>query len=711
MAEAFRQQGISLSVFSTYPPGLSNTPWPSTLLKLFASANQGHTHGTTKEEEQQQQQQQQQQQGSKLLREECSVGMMPGHFVLLSRQWGAVVKQLQRQRNKRKADQAFPGVPLAGLHGKHAAALAAPQPLPAPKIEPGVGQQAPPTQTSAAPRVGVAAPVEMKTNGGNHLNLVQSRTALVDLTSPTEELVSAAPMTVDLTEEESPQIPPALPQKLLAPCVNGITARPEPQLGSNAAAHCQPSQPRPSAQAQQQRPPPVLASYPCQGLTPQQQHAALHQLQARQLSPCPLHASPANLNPNQQQLLLQKQQQAQQAQRQQQQQQPTSASPSPQAGGPNGPHQPQAQQALGYQQTRASLPPPQQQQQQQQQQLWHGAQAPAAQGQVRQQAETVGQPNRPKSASPPQGLPPNAQAQQQLQNLQQQLRLQRQLPHQQAHGQGGHPHAGWAQPSQAHSLQQIQAMQAQLTGQMQGQGSGQDQGQVAAALPQHGFSQPPGQAQHAYGMPQLSLSQGQVRQGQAPAALPLTRPGQIPAFSPAKGQPPARPGPAMVSPTASSSGSAAPPPAQSGGTPVVVWEGSIEATGQVMKKAESQHLMHCRLLAKPTTWPPHLEQGWGKVLTVTKNIFTTDLTKLLGPDAFTHAPRLLMQLIDCSEKGKSFIQDLSVQKAMGVIQVPTAGKFLGILVTTPPTAPQHKILALVLNLPHQQGQRPAQAQR
>lgn len=38
--------------------------------------------------------------------------------------------------------------------------------------------------------------------------------------------------------------------------------------------------------------------------------------------------------------------------------------------------------------------------------------------------------------------------------------------------------------------------------------------------------------------------------------------------------------------------------------------------------------------------------------TVTKNIFTTDLTKLLGPDAFTHAPRLLMQLIDCSEKGK-----------------------------------------------------------
>lgn len=38
--------------------------------------------------------------------------------------------------------------------------------------------------------------------------------------------------------------------------------------------------------------------------------------------------------------------------------------------------------------------------------------------------------------------------------------------------------------------------------------------------------------------------------------------------------------------------------------------------------------------------------------TVTKNVFTIDLTKLLGPDAFTHAPRLLMQLIHCSEKGK-----------------------------------------------------------
>ena len=73
------------------------------------SSVQEHTH-TAKAEEQQQQQQQQR--GK--LREECSVGMKPGHFVMLSRQWGPVVKLLQGQRNKRKADQAFQDVPLTG---------------------------------------------------------------------------------------------------------------------------------------------------------------------------------------------------------------------------------------------------------------------------------------------------------------------------------------------------------------------------------------------------------------------------------------------------------------------------------------------------------------------------------------------------------------------------------------------------------------------
>ena len=38
--------------------------------------------------------------------------------------------------------------------------------------------------------------------------------------------------------------------------------------------------------------------------------------------------------------------------------------------------------------------------------------------------------------------------------------------------------------------------------------------------------------------------------------------------------------------------------------------------------------------------------------TVNKNIFSADLTKLLGQDAFTQAPRLVLQMMDCSEKGK-----------------------------------------------------------
>ena len=90
------------------------------------STVQGHTHKAKAEE-----QQQQQQRGK--LREECSMGMMPGHFVMLSRQWGPVVKLLQGQRNKRKAGQAFQDVPLTGepmhtssppfIHGRSASLL------------------------------------------------------------------------------------------------------------------------------------------------------------------------------------------------------------------------------------------------------------------------------------------------------------------------------------------------------------------------------------------------------------------------------------------------------------------------------------------------------------------------------------------------------------------------------------------------------------
>ena len=48
---------------------------------------------------------------------------------------------------------------------------------------------------------------------------------------------------------------------------------------------------------------------------------------------------------------------------------------------------------------------------------------------------------------------------------------------------------------------------------------------------------------------------------------------------------------------------------------------------------------------------------------------------------------------------------------MGIVQVPTPGKFLGLLVTSAPGATQPKLLALLLNLPQQQSQRPSQVQR
>ena len=37
---------------------------------------------------------------------------------------------------------------------------------------------------------------------------------------------------------------------------------------------------------------------------------------------------------------------------------------------------------------------------------------------------------------------------------------------------------------------------------------------------------------------------------------------------------------------------------------------------------------------------------------VNKNIFNADLTKLLGADAFSQAPRLAVQMIDLAEKGR-----------------------------------------------------------
>ena len=126
---------------------------------------------------------------------------------------------------------------------------------------------------------------------------------------------------------------------------------------------------------------------------------------------------------------------------------------------------------------------------------------------------------------------------------------------------------------QAHTLQQIQAMQTQLKGHMQGQ----SQGHAAAALPQHSFSQGQGQGQLAVGIPQIHCSPGQVRQGQVPAALTQASSGQLPGFSPGRAEAvngvKAVPVPAMRSPTASSSGSAAASPEKSGQQPsIIVYE-------------------------------------------------------------------------------------------------------------------------------------------
>ncbi|KAL0020378.1 hypothetical protein WJX79_011139 [Trebouxia sp. C0005] len=111
MAEAFRQQGISLSILSTYPPGQSNPVWPSLLYKLFEHAEQGEVQKAKTQDEQQKQQQQRLK-----LRDQCSVGLQSGHFALLSRQWGEAVQSFQGQRSKRKAAQAFEDAPVNGYH-------------------------------------------------------------------------------------------------------------------------------------------------------------------------------------------------------------------------------------------------------------------------------------------------------------------------------------------------------------------------------------------------------------------------------------------------------------------------------------------------------------------------------------------------------------------------------------------------------------------
>ena len=356
--------------------------------------------------------------------------------------------------------------------------------------------------------------------------------------------------------------------------VNSTTARPQlqpplqsppkPGASTHTQRHRSPS--LPSAHSQQPRLPhntlptgPDPQPHPSQGPTPPQQHPSLSQAQVRQRSPSLVSAAPAVLTFQQQQKLLL-----------QQQQQPHVYSQAPaslQHPQLQLPHHHQQQQQQQQQPPQMQLP-----QQQQQHQQWQVAQTSATQGQVRQQAETAGQPSRPSSASPPPGVPRIPQAQQQLLNLQQQLRLQRhvpqQLPQQPAHGSGVvSPHASRISPDQAHTLQQIQAVQSQLKGQIHGH----SQGLVAAAPPQHSFSQDQGQGHLANGVPQVNFNPGQVRQGKPSAGLPQARSGQLPSFNPVRAEvsngPRSMPVPAMRSPTSSISRSSAASPVKSGAQP------------------------------------------------------------------------------------------------------------------------------------------------
>lgn len=405
--------------------------------------------------------------------------------------------------------------------------------------------------------------------------------ALTDCSSPGFKLLPTSKWPC-LHWQESPQMAPG--HHLGLPHVSRTTARPQlqpqlqsqPQAGANTAMQRHPSRPLPSAHFQQHRPPqlappasPTPYPHPSRGPTCPQHHPSLSQAQARQQSPSCVSAAPANLTFQQQQKLLLQQQQFHQAQLRQQQQRPVSAPAQAVVSSGQQQQQPQV-----YSQPPASLQHPQHPQQQpaqpqlpQQQQQWQVTQTAAAPGQVRQQAETARQPSRPSSASPPPGVQRIPQAQQQLLNLQQPLHLQRQLPQsrQQEHGSATvSPHANRIKSGQAHTLQQIQAVQSQLKGQVQGH----SQGQGAAALPQRSFSQGQGQGHLVNGVPQVNFNPGQ---GKFSAALPQSRAGQLPSISPVRAEvsngPWAMPVPAMRSPTASSSGSAAASPVKSGEQP------------------------------------------------------------------------------------------------------------------------------------------------
>ncbi|KAA6428868.1 MAG: hypothetical protein FRX49_00978 [Trebouxia sp. A1-2] len=212
MAEAFRQQGISLSILSTYPPGQSNPVWPSLLYKLFEHAEQ---KAKTQDEQQKQQQQRLK------LRDQCSVGLQSGHFALLSRQWGEAVQSFQGQRSKRKAAQAFEDAPVNGYHKQTKAEpqgsdgqsfpfqSAVPSKVPIVPV-PKAGSTLPDWQTSpfsvaALPRpsAGPPNPAPALSQGSNQASASHDSSPAVDLTSPNMKPRVAEPGVLDLTEEKT----------------------------------------------------------------------------------------------------------------------------------------------------------------------------------------------------------------------------------------------------------------------------------------------------------------------------------------------------------------------------------------------------------------------------------------------------------------------------------------------------------------------------
>ncbi|DBB05752.1 TPA: hypothetical protein ACH3X1_012350 [Trebouxia sp. C0004] len=714
MAEAFRQRGISLSVFSTYPPGQSNPVWPSLLYKLFEHAEQGEVQKAKTQDEQQKQQQQRLK-----LRDQCSVGLQSGHFVLLSRQWGEAAQLFQGQRNKRKAAQAFEGAPVNGYHKQTEAEptgsdgqnfpfqSAVPSKVPTVSV-PKAGSTLPDWQSSPfsaatlpKPFAGPPTAAPALSQGSNQASASHDSSPAVDLTSPKMKPWDAEPGVVDLTEEED--YPPDSQGHSVLP--SAILARPQlqphqPQLQPGPATARHPYQPRPPHQHPQLQP-----AFTRDAKQPSQHQQQQPQLQQRQQSS----SSPTSANKQsdtiqqQQQQLRQLQLQQQLRQQQQQQQRPLSAPVVDSSNTAVGQHQQPAPESFTLQQQQQRLRALQAER--------HAAQRQAGLGQQQQLPVSVSQSSRPMSAPPQQGTQPIMQAQQQLQL---------QAPHQQHQQQQAVSaqvtRAGHSHPVQNHTIQEMQTelkqRQEQTLRHNQGHaGAGQvddGQGQMNIGRGQGHVNAGPGPSQLGPQQDQgkLETALGERQQGHAQRALPQSMPwqapialGQVMAGQPPVSLPQSQHN-AVVSSATSSTASARPPASQQG-MPTVIWQGKVFAAAAVVKRPQDVLMLECRLGVQRATWPPGLEQGWGQHLVVNKLVPLADITKLVGQEVLSQAPRVGLALGPVTEWGMSFLKDMAAKKVMAIAQLPHRGKFLGLIIapssSSPAQVPQ-KLIGLVLTL-------------